>query len=155
MSPAYRDREQDKFKETPSGKTSVRVSVDSDSAVPVYLTESSGNESVRVFSEALSVVAAVETTVASYTVPVGKRFVIERVNFSGNNLARYSVEIDSTLFDRVFTHWATSFYGSRVYQSGGDGIFLNAGQVVSLKALHSSNDVGDFYGSIEGFLIND
>lgn len=155
MPSSFRDREQDKFKETPSGKTSVRVSVDPDSPIPVYSTEKTGNDSVRIFSQALSVPAAIETNIVSYIVPAGKKFVFERISFSGTNIARYSVEVSAVLFDRFYTYWSTSFFGERNYKTSGDGIFINSGQVITLKVSHNSSDFGDFYGSIEGFLIDE
>jgi hypothetical protein len=151
-----KDREFDKFKQTPSVETAVRVCVDSDTPVPVYLTESTGTlEAVRVFGESNSVASGLEVIVFSYSVPVGKKLILNSISFSGTNIARYTVEVDGSTYDRAWTYFSGGLSGLLNYHVQGDGVFINSGQVITLKVLHNRPSTGDFFGSLLGAIQDD
>lgn len=155
MSPAYRDREQDKFKETPSGLTSVRVSVEADSPVPVYLSEDTNRPTITITGEANALAANVTATLYTYVVPSGKRFVLERIFYDGTNIAEYTVEQNGVTFFKARTYFGDSLSGSAVFESAGDGVAFYGGDNIALKVKHHRPMLGDFFALMIGFLTDD
>lgn len=155
MSPAYRDREQDKFKETPSGLTSVRVSVEADSPVPVYLSENTNRPTIAITGEANAVSQNVVATLYTYVVPNGKRFVLERIFYDGTNIAEYTLEQNGITFFKARTYFGDSLSGSVAFDSAGDGVSFFGGDTIAFKVKHSRPMLGDFFSLMIGFLTDD
>jgi hypothetical protein len=146
-----KDREFDKFKQTPSVETAVRVCVDSDTPVPVFITGASDSEKIRLFSESLLVATNTDTLIFSYTVPVNKKLVLNKIRFSGTNIAEYKAELNFTLFDKMWTNHGSSLSIERDYY----GIELIAGDLLALSVKHLRPDDGDFNAELIGELKDD
>lgn len=155
MSPAYRDREQDKFKETPSGLTSVRVSVEADSPVPVYISESTNRPTITVSGEVNALAQNVTATVFSYVVPPNKKFILEKVFFDGTNIAEYKIEQNGATFHKFRTYFGDNLSGSISFESSGDGVAFYSGDVIAMKVKHIRPMLGDFFCLMIGFLSDD
>ena len=156
--PAARgDREYEKFCElTNSGKTAVRICGEGADPIPVtFDTTSDLINAINTFGTASSVASSATAVVATYTVPVGKTFFLQRVEASGNNIATYSVEAASTEIAKKRT-----WFGGDI--SPGDFVFAGpstkgleyaAGTTIELKATNFRPSVGDFEGRIFGIEI--
>ncbi len=144
------DRHRLSYRDTGDNRTKQAVEVENDSSnpIPVFITESSGDPIINVFAEVSSIAAALETTVLTYTVPVGKTLNLDRIDGSGENVARYDIYIDSVREARKRSWW-TAFNVCFEFHK----IELVAGQVLEMKVLHNSSAVGDFEGRLVGLLI--
>lgn len=143
-----RELEQGKFVECPpdSGKPAVRVKICDEPLGVSFSPYLSGTLlSIAEYGSADSVVSGALTTVATYTVPALRQFVLYKVEASGENVAKYQVEIDSVVKGVKRTWWTdfnTEFNFERME--------LAAGAVVRVRVEHNSPDAGDFDATIIG-----
>lgn len=147
---AIHGREFAKFELTTLDETAVRVLVRNGAGdpIPVFITDSSATDKISVFSTSPSVGASVLTTIQSYTVPVGKTLLLKEIEVSGDNAAKYSVEIDSTLEARKRT-----YYSEFNETFNWNLLEVSAGSVIDVKVIHESDQVGDFDSRIIGDLL--
>lgn len=118
--------------------------------VNVVETPIAGHNVLSIFNEVAAVASGVETQITSYTVPVGKTAVLQRINTSGENVARYNVYLNGSPFDVQRTYFGGDFNGLFEYITGtAEGFVLNATDVVSVKVLHSRPFVGNFNARIQ------
>jgi hypothetical protein len=103
-----------------------------------------------IFGQALAVIAGVETDVLTFIVAADTELALLRIEAGGDNIARYSVEVDGTLIARQRTWFNGSGLTANFDFSGQDkrGLILTAGQEIKVKAIHSRPDVGDFEARI-------
>jgi hypothetical protein len=144
---ARQDREQQKFREPSLNKVSVAVSVEqeSGSSIPVFIEEN-GSDFYQ-FNEVNSVASAASATVLTYTIPTGQSLTINGVNVSGENIAVYTLLIDSVVFDKVrtyFTNYNTSF--------NIDNITATAGQTIEIEVENFRPTTSDFNANLYGKL---
>lgn len=146
------NREYDKYRETPSNNTVVAVTTDPDAPIAAYLTNSTQFTYTESYDLALSLASGSETTIVSYTVPASKIFYLERVSFSGTNIARFRLELDGSEFERAYTYFSGPLHGQFNFDSIDSGKICTAGQVITLKVIHARPSSGDFSGRIQGGL---
>jgi len=94
MSKNRSDREYAKFKETPAGKTAVRVCVDDDTPIPI---EDTGDINSFFAEDVLVIPDTAENTVLTHTVPVGKQFKLNNVYSSTSVDGVTRIKLDGTL----------------------------------------------------------
>ena len=144
---SYRDREMQKFIESQAtpGKAAVEVVVGNVSAIPVTFTQ--GVPFVE-YADISSLASGSLTTILSYTVPVGKTLLMEKVEVSGCNIATYVVDIDGTDKGKRRTYFG-DFNADFEYK----GLEVATGLVVRVRVIHSRPTAGDFDASLIGSLI--
>lgn len=89
------------------------------------------------------------TTVVTYTVPVGKTFELDIVEFSGENIAKYQIDIDATIEATRRTNYGADLSG----EFNMAGVCLAAGTIIKLTVEHPRPMSADFEGRITGTLI--
>ena len=149
-----RDRDFQAFRQLPDESIVRAVLVEnaSNDPIPVYLTNpgSSIGEVKSFFGQAPAVASGSETLVSSYTVPLAKTAYLVKVQFSGTNVATYNVYHNASLIAVYRT-----YFGSRLGDElqfacvSVEGLLLAAGDVVTLKVIHSRPFIGDFDGRIQ------
>lgn len=104
----------------------------------------------NIFGQALSVISGVEVDVLTFVVAADTELALLRIEAGGDNIARYSVEVDGTLIARQRTWFNGSGLATIFDFSAEDkrGLLLAAGQEIKVKALHSRPGVGDFEARI-------
>lgn len=102
-----------------------------------------------VFNQVAAVLSGSETLVVTYTVPPTKRATLDQVTGSGENIGKYNLYLNGTLVDVQRTYWAGGFNVRFQFNSQGDGVVLEEGDVLELKVIHTSDEVGDFDGRIQ------
>lgn len=109
---------------------------------------------VSTFSTAAAVASGVETTIVTYTVPVGKTSILERLEFGGENVGSYNLYLNGGLINRVRTYFGGDF-STRMEFTGGsaEGLPLIAGDIIILRILHTRPFVGNFEGRIQTVLV--
>lgn len=93
------------------------------------------------------------TEVISYTVPAGKKLVLTRVTFGGDNIAFYTLKIDGITKDRFETYFGGPFGSSFEFDDLDDGWPLPPGTVISVEVEHFRPDPGMFHSRVQGVLI--
>ena len=91
----------------------------------------------------------------SYTVPVGKKFFLQLVEVSGENIAVYDIFKDAAQIARRRTWWTGGFNTDFSFvKTNCLGVLFSAGEKVELKVEHSRTMTADFEGRITGVLSN-
>lgn len=98
------------------------------------------------FNGITSVPSGVETTILTYTVPVGKTASLRLSEMSGTNIGTFNLYLGATLINRKRT-----FFGelNTNMEFTNKGYSLTAGQTISLKILHNRPFIGDFEANLQ------
>ncbi len=117
---------------------------------PIEFVNVGSTESVMEPGEALAVVKDTPTDIASYIVPVGKRFTFRRVSAVGNNVSTFRLFINDVFIEAKsswWTRWDVEFDLEEAV--------LDPGDEIRLEVEHDSiNGVGDYSAIIKGSLLN-
>ena len=145
---SYRDREQARFREPTLDKVSVAVTIEQENnnPVPVEFTES-GVDFYQ-FNEVSSIASAASATVLTYTIPIGQSLTINGVNVSGENIAVYTILIDSVVFDKVRTYFPNYNASFNI-----DNLTATAGQIIQIEVENFRPTTADFNANLYGRLI--
>lgn len=127
------------------------MAVNSDGSINIVITDGPIPHVVKsYFSLVSSVASGVSTQVASYTVPAAKTAQFQRIDMSGENIATYTLSINSVVIDMRRTYFGGGLDSSIVFlESLENGLPLNTGDVVALAVIHNRPDVGDFSARIQ------
>lgn len=105
---------------------------------------------VLTYNEDTTVVGGVSATLVSYTVPVSKKALLVQADVSGENIAQYTLLINSVIYLVKRTYFGgdlnTEF---KMGTEGATGYLLNAGDTVSIQVLHNRPATGSFEGTIQ------
>lgn len=94
--------------------------------------------SVYLFNEINSVPINTLTTVQTYTVPAGKEAFLQKVQTSGENIAKYYVLVNSVVVDLKRTYFGSDLNTEFDYiDSNALGLKLFTGDVVQIQVIHS------------------
>jgi hypothetical protein len=102
----------------------------------------------NIFNEISAVASGATVDIVSYTVPAGKSFFLESVEFDGQNVAEFSVEVDGEPIGKRRTHFAGGLSGQSFF-----GLFeIGEAKTVKLKVENHRPSVANFSGRINGVL---
>jgi hypothetical protein len=118
------------------GPVEVHGSVSLDETFGSYLT---------VYNEALAVPASVETTVVTYAVPTGKRFVLLGCSASSDGDARFRLYIGSTRYATKRNNWC-----ERNVDFINKIAPIDEGVTITVKIIHACLTARNFEASIYG-----
>lgn len=141
-----REREQDKFKETAGGDVAVRTCVDT-SGGPVEVELSESGEITNIFDTA-NVASSATATVVTYTVPADKELELQLVEFAGENIATYFIEIDGVKEAQKRTWFGGNLSGEFMFNK----LLVDELLVVRLRVENFRPTSSDFEGRILGVL---
>jgi len=145
LSPALGDREFFKFCDTVDGPA-VRVC----GTVSISSTPAVGQSVVSVYDEVTSLTSGILTDVVTYTVPAGKEAYLQRVTFNGQNIATYTLLNNAVTLNKLNTYFSGPLFGEfSFYTASQEGLKLIAGDVITLKVIHSRPTMGDFHGMVQ------
>lgn len=97
-----------------------------------------------------TVANGVETTIVTHTAVGGRKTFLQRINGSGDNIAKYRVKINGIEVDMKRTYWGNGL--NVEFQFDGqlnEGLELAVGDIVSLTTIHERPHVADFNGKIQ------
>lgn len=114
---------------------SINVVVDTAGATKELLSE---------YSEVLGVVSGITTLIGSYTA-IANTY-LQKIEFSGTNIAEYELVIDGVTEDKKRTYFGNSLNGSFDFN---DGWEIPAGQVIEIYVVHNRPSTGDFNARIQ------
>ena len=134
------------------GPTGNILNPNPDGSVNVVISNAPSSTSVvkNTYNEITLVPSGATMTVVSYTVPPVTQSVLQRIAFSGDNIARYDLLINGNTQDTARTMFGGDLTGMFDFTSGNDsGLLLNAGDTVIVEVLHNRPDVGTFEARIQ------
>lgn len=104
---------------------------------------------VSIYNEITNIASGASTVIVSYTVPVGSTATLEKIVLSGENIAAYTLTINTNVIDKRRTYFGGALNTDFDLLSLGKGQQLVAGDVVSVTVLHTRPFVGSFNGRIQ------
>lgn len=115
-----------------------------------------GDGAVSPYGEAPLVAANTDTTIVSLVVPSGKTFYLRHASASGENVARFWLEVDGATVDTqrsAFGNYNVKFTFEA--SEGERGLAVLASKVVRIRVRHKHPEgiPGDFDGKLYGILI--
>jgi hypothetical protein len=126
----------------PSGKLQGLL-VDSSGLLEVNAGQIFGVQNLRVlYNEVTSIAVGVETTINTYTAPVGKIAYLLTINCSGGNRAAYSIYNNGTLFDKQYTP-VTNLSALFDYKTGSSsvpGMVIAVGNTITVTVINNGSD---------------
>lgn len=125
------------------------LAVNPDGSINVNVTQSNPGTLKNFYNEITSITSGILTTIQSYTAPVGKISYLQLAEFSGTNIAEYTVVINSNIQAKKRTYFGSSLNGQIQFNQSGIGLLLTVGDIVYIKVIHSRPDLGDFEGRIQ------
>ncbi len=144
---AVEDRVRYSFRISPKDidKTCQAVCIENDLSDPVPVSFAIAGTSKIISGDQSAVIAGINQTVVSYTVPVGKTFVLYEVSGTSTNKSKFSVEVDGAEVKRKNNYYTDYNVDFRFY-----GADFTEGQVITLKIFHNRGSSADLQGSIIG-----
>lgn len=102
------------------------------------------------YGEASSVIAGATTQITSYTVPAHKVAIIQKIEVSGENIAKYQVLVNGAAIGTMRTYFGGALNTTADFLTGQDnGLIVLAGDVVSVSVLHHRPDLANFEARIQ------
>lgn len=118
-----------------------KLKVNPDGSINVSTAE---QPSLTNYFEVTGVASGVTQTILSVTVIAA--ILLQKVDFSGTNIAEYEFFIDGNIEDKQRTYFGNSLNGRFDFNSG---IKLEAGQNFQVKVNHNRPSLGDFNARIQ------
>jgi hypothetical protein len=125
----------------------IEVVVGNSAPIEVDVIEGGAGETINSYSEILSLAGLATATVVLYTVASGKKLKLKRLEFSGENRAVYSVDINNSIQAKHRTYY-TNYNGEIIF----DDLLLVEGDVIKLIVENKTNMTADFNGNLQGRL---
>ena len=126
----------------------LRVGNDPSNPLNVFVVSASGSTPVLEYNEITSLASGALTNILSYIVPVGKTLQLKKVEVSGCNVAKYSVEIDS-----AENGVRRTYFGNFNADFEFDNFQITEGKIIRIKVIHNRPVLGDFNATMIGSLI--
>ena len=125
----------------------IKVSNTSDN--PLYVDFQQSGILINTYNEILSLAGLASADLVLYTVPVGKKLLLKRVDYSGGNISIYQVTINASVEAKKRLYF-TEYNGEFVFED----YLLNAGDIIKLLVENKTNMTADFNGNLQGRLID-
>lgn len=128
-----------------------------DGSLNVVISSAPASNTLTVsrYNEIVAIPAGSQSQIVTYTVPVSKQAVLQRCPVSGDNVARYDLQVNGVNQDTLRTMFGGDLTGMFDFTSGNDsGLLLMAGDVVRIMVIHQRPDVGTFNARIQVLEIN-
>lgn len=150
---------QDTYVQSPiGGKNGLDVNINSAVPIPVFIVDTPPGSTPQIvefsYNGITSVASSVLTSVISYTVPLLKTFYLLRVEFSGTNIAQYTLTLNASMAGVKRTYFGGDLDGEFNFESfSNNGFKLNASETMNLSVEHFRPNLGDFDATIIGLLV--
>lgn len=129
------------------------ASVNDDGTLNVVVVDGGGSGTstvVNKFAQSVDVPASTPTTINTYTCPGGATATLQRISVSGDNVAVFTVMVNSAVVDVKRTYWGNFNVDFKFNTDASNGgLSLNPGDVVTIQGVHSSNSLGEFDARIQ------
>lgn len=126
-----------------------KLVVNSDGSINVDLVNPSLGAYKNIFNEIVAVASGATTSLVTYTVPVGKTAILDRICVSGDNIAKYEVFINAVKVDVARSYFGASLNLQLNYESRNSAYALVSSDVLTVFVTHNRPTVGDFEGRLQ------
>lgn len=118
----------------------------SDFECELVYAEALGSSQVNdYYSEISGSVSGVDHTIYTYTAPLVASIHLLQVEVSGDQTAKYKVEVNSSVISTKRTYFGSSLNENFIFESTGSiGLKLLPGDTVAVKVNHSRSSLGNF-----------
>lgn len=120
------------------------LEINADGSINVVVQNTVSGTITTQYNEITSIVSGVTTLITSYV--AGTDEFLQKVEFSGSNIAEYELRINSVTQDKKRTYFGSSLNGNFDFNSG---LSLVSGQSVQIYVVHDRPFVGDFNARIQ------
>lgn len=126
------------------GETGNKLVVNPDGTINVN-TDSIPGVVKNVFNELLAVASGTTVNLVTYTVPVGKTAIINKIVVSGDNIAKYELYINGVLSDKLRTYFGSQLNVTFDFKD----LTLEENDILLIKVNNFRPSVADFNGRIQ------
>lgn len=120
------------------------LEINPDGSINVVLSATGGAVLKTYYNEINGIVSGITTLITSYTANPGD--LLQKIEFSGTNIAEYELIINGTTQDKKRTYFGNSLNGIFDFNNG---IEVPAGQDIEIYVVHNRPEVGDFNARIQ------
>jgi hypothetical protein len=120
------------------------LDINPDGSINVVLNVGAGSTLKTYYSEVTGVVSGITTIVASYM--TGANDLLQKIQFSGTNIAEYELVIDGVTQDKARTYFGNSLNGSFDFNVG---LKIPSGKLIEIYVVHTRSMTGDFNARIQ------
>ena len=120
------------------------LNVNTDGSINVVLSTTSGQVLSSSYAEVTGVATGVTTLINSYLASAGD--LLQKIEFSGTNIAEYELVIDGLTQDKKRTYFGNSLNGKFDFDNG---LEVLVGQLIEVYVVHNRPTVGDFNARIQ------
>jgi hypothetical protein len=152
LTPNKGDREHLKFREAANNLTKVAVELEQSFSNPIPVIQSffpaPPQLRINLFNDVSAIAPSVQTNLISYTVPITRSFALEFVEVSGENIAYYSVELNTVKIADARTSF-TGFNHKFLFNN----LELIESDNLVIKVIHTRLSASNHSARIMGVLI--
>lgn len=121
------------------------LDINPDGSINVNLDNAFDEEIANLYSEVPAIVNGSETVLISYEVPVDKIAFLYRVEGSGENVARYQIQVNGSNIATRRTYFGADLTTEFDYTTPNKrALELQPGDIIEVKVLHNRPNPGDF-----------
>lgn len=107
-------------------------------------TAGTGKTLLTKYTEVTGIVPGVTTLIGTYTA-IANNF-LQKIEFSGTNIAEYELVINGITQDKKRTYFGNSLNGNFDFN---DGLSIVTGQIIQIYVVHTRSSTGDFNARIQ------
>lgn len=129
------------------------IPVSSSMPLPVTATTRIAGSDESIYNEIYGVSSGVLTKIVDFTVPIGSKFILDKIDSSGDNVAEYIFKVNSATWDKKLS----SFFEYSItfdFEIFDNGFTFNEGDILELWVIHNRPFVGNFNARIQGLLVS-
>ena len=120
------------------------LQINPDGSINVVFSATAGQVLSSQYNEVTGVATGVTTLVNSYLASTGD--LLQKIEFSGTNIAEYELVIDGLTQDKKRTYFGNSLNGKFDFNNG---LEILVGQLVEIYVVHNRSSTGDFNARIQ------
>ncbi len=120
------------------------LQINPDGSINVVFSATGGQVLTSNYSEVTGVATGVTTLINSYLASAGD--LLQKIEFSGTNIAEYELVIDGLTQDKKRTYFGSSLNGKFDFDNG---LEVLVGQLIEIYVVHSRPTTGDFNARIQ------
>jgi hypothetical protein len=120
------------------------LDVNPDGSINVVVSTGAGSVLKTYYGEVNNIVSGITTLVVSYS--TGANDLLQKISFSGTNIAEYELVIDGVTQDKARTYFGSSLNGSFDFNNG---LEIASGKLIEVYVVHTRTAVGDFNARIQ------
>jgi hypothetical protein len=126
------------------------LEVNNDGSINVVVTANANASGLKKYNEVIAVPSNVETTVVTHTAVGGRQTFLQRVDTSGDNIAKYRVKVNGVTIDMKRTMFGEDLNCDFVFNGEANpGLEVAAGDIISVTVVNPRSGTSDYNGRIQ------